>query len=159
MHLPLPGQIPTTTTFFSLLPLATSAWKSLFRVYLCPNPRGQKWPLTRALLLCCAVEREGHCKLCWHIWGALTAGPGVHLQRPSCSDSQVCHEGTVTGEPCVSSGELVSGCDTPSHPGSQEDVSSDWHSAHTRWQMQFLGPGWQRALAFYHSASRSVKVS
>ena len=35
--------------------------------------------------------------------------------------------------PRVSSGELISGCDTPggSHPGSQEDVVSNWDTAHS----------------------------
>ncbi|CAM9128151.1 unnamed protein product [Rangifer tarandus platyrhynchus] len=35
------------------------------------------------------------------------------LHSPSCSVSQVCHESAVSGVPCVSSGELMSGCDTP----------------------------------------------
>ena len=35
--------------------------------------------------------------------------------------------------PHVSSGELMSGCDTPggSHPGSQEDVVGNWETAHS----------------------------
>ena len=36
-----------------------------------------------------------------------------HLPSPVHSVSPVCHESTVSGVPCVSSGELISGCDTP----------------------------------------------
>jgi len=36
-----------------------------------------------------------------------------HLPGPSCLDSQVYHKSTVSGVPCVSSGELISGCDPP----------------------------------------------
>ena len=38
------------------------------------------------------------------------------------------------GVPCVSSGELISGCDPPGNvnrPGSQEDVVSSWQPAHS----------------------------
>ena len=43
------------------------------------------------------------------------------------------HESTISGVPHVSSGELMSGCDTPggSHPGSQEDVVGNWETAHS----------------------------
>ena len=36
-----------------------------------------------------------------------------HFPSPSCSVSRVCPERTVSGVPCVSSGELISGCDPP----------------------------------------------
>ena len=36
-----------------------------------------------------------------------------HLPGPSCSVSQVCCESTLSGVMCVSSGELISGCDPP----------------------------------------------
>ena len=37
-----------------------------------------------------------------------------HLPSPCCSVSRVCHESSVSGVPCVSSGELISGCNPPS---------------------------------------------
>ena len=36
-----------------------------------------------------------------------------HLSSPSCSVSQVPHESASAGVPCVSSGELISGCHPP----------------------------------------------
>ena len=36
----------------------------------------------------------------------------IHLPGSSRSVSQVCHESTVPGVLCVSSGDLISGCDT-----------------------------------------------
>ena len=36
-----------------------------------------------------------------------------HLPDPDHSVSWVCHKGTVTGVPFVSSGKLISGCDPP----------------------------------------------
>ena len=36
-----------------------------------------------------------------------------HLPRPGRLVSQVCRKGTISGVPCVSSGELISGCDPP----------------------------------------------
>ena len=36
-----------------------------------------------------------------------------HLPHPSCSLSWVCSGSTISGVPCVSSGELISGCDPP----------------------------------------------
>ena len=37
----------------------------------------------------------------------------MHLPSPGCSVSWMHHKGTVPGMLCVSSGELISGCDTP----------------------------------------------
>ena len=50
-------------------------------------------------------------------------------QFPGCT-----HEGTVSGVLCVSSGDLISGCETPARyllPGSQEEVLSNWELAHS----------------------------
>ena len=52
----------------------------------------------------------------------------------SHSVSWVCCDSSVSAVPCVSSGELISGCDTladVNHPGSQEDMASNWESAHS----------------------------
>ena len=40
-------------------------------------------------------------------------GVSHHLSRPRCSVSWVHSRRTVSGVPCVSSGELISGCDPP----------------------------------------------
>ena len=37
----------------------------------------------------------------------------MHVPSPGRPVFWVCHEGTVSGVPCISSGELFSGCDTP----------------------------------------------
>ena len=64
-------------------------------------------------------------------------GRAVHLNHipgPGRSVSQVCRESIVSGVPCVSSGELISGCNPPgnvNHPGSQEDMVSNWEPAHS----------------------------
>ena len=49
-------------------------------------------------------------------WRAHCPKWAVHLNQlpgPRCLVSQVCHESTVSGVLCVSSGELISGCDPP----------------------------------------------
>ena len=40
-------------------------------------------------------------------------GASYHLPIPSHSVSRVCHESTLSGVSCVSSGELISGCNPP----------------------------------------------
>ena len=52
----------------------------------------------------------------------------------SISVSQVCHESAVSGVLCVSSGELISGCNPPGRcqpSRSQEDMVSNWEPAHS----------------------------
>ena len=61
-------------------------------------------------------------------------GVSYHLPGPSCLVSWVCNESTVSGVPCVSSGELISDCDPPG--GCQpsripEDLVSNWEPAHS----------------------------
>ena len=43
----------------------------------------------------------------------LRCGASFHLLHPSCSDSWVAAGVPVSGMPCVSSGELIPGCDPP----------------------------------------------
>ena len=56
----------------------------------------------------------------------------MHLNQlpgPSRLVSWVCCENAISGVLCVSSGELISGCDPPGDvncPGSQEDLGSNW---------------------------------
>ena len=168
MHLPLPGQIPPT--FFSLLTLGSSAWKSPGSISALTQG-GRSGHLF--MLSCSVVLWKGRDTVnCWCIWGApAVAGPGgsCHSPRPACTSQgqaaqapryamrarfQVSHV-----SPQGSWSQAVTLPPDSSHSGSHKDVSSDWHSAHTWWQMQFLGPRLQRSLAFYLSASRSVKVS
>ena len=52
-------------------------------------------------------------------WGSVS----YHLPGPSCLVFWVCSRSTISGVPCVSSGELISGCDPPGDvncPESQE---------------------------------------
>ena len=67
------------------------------------------------------LPRSGHlmCPGAWRAPGPWSQhGPSWamclnHLPSPSRSVFRVCHESTVSGILCVSSGELISGCDPP----------------------------------------------
>ena len=72
------------------------------------------------------TDPDGLCVLCPSKVQAAYVRPGVwrlhcprwavcliHLPGPGCLVSQVCSESTVPDMPCVSSGKLISGCDTP----------------------------------------------
>ena len=66
----------------------------------------------------------------YHRWAAHLN----HLPNPSSLVSWVRCESTVSGVPCVFSGELISGCDLPGgcHPPRiQEDLVSYWETAHS----------------------------
>ena len=55
-----------------------------------------------------------------------------HLPGPSHSVSWVCSGNAISGVLCVSSGELISGVTIlvdVNHPGSQEDLVSNWEPA------------------------------
>ena len=61
-------------------------------------------------------------------------GESYHLPCPSCLVSWVHSRSTVSGVPCASSGELISGWTLladVNHPGSQEDLVSNWEPAHS----------------------------
>ena len=94
-----------------------------------PDMRRRKWPLIRAHLLSCALERERHLKkkkkYCWHVWGVLTvdrshwvatAQGGMYFPGPSFSGSQVCHEDTVPDEPCVLCTSQIQASQAPGAP-------------------------------------------
>ena len=56
-----------------------------------------------------------------------------HLPRPGSSVSRVCCESTISVVLCVSSGELSQAAillAESNHPGSQEDLISNWEPAH-----------------------------
>ena len=60
-------------------------------------------------------------------------GVSYHLPCPSCLVSWVHSQSALSGVPCVSSGELISGCNPSGRcqcPGSQEDLVSNWEPAH-----------------------------
>ena len=57
-----------------------------------------------------------------------------HLLSPGYLVFQVHRESTVSGVLCVSSGELISGCDPPgdvNHLESQEDMVNNWEPAYS----------------------------
>ena len=59
-------------------------------------------------------------------------GASYHLPGPSHSVSRVRSGSAISGVPCVSSGELISGTTLlvdVSRPGSQEDLLSNWEPA------------------------------
>ena len=78
---------------------------------------------------------------------------GAHISGPSHLGSWVWHKITVPGWLCVSSGELISVCDTPSRfeasriPGR----CGQWLAAHSSLggRVQSLGPRLQQPLSFH----------
>jgi len=78
-----------------------------------------------------------------------------HLPGPRCSVSWVCHESTISGVPCVSSGELISGCHPPWRMSTVQVPRKTWLA--TGACSQFAGGcqplGLRLPLAFCLSAS------
>ena len=75
-------------------------------------PQGHR---TQVACAFCSLPRSK--PLRWpRAWRVHSPRWAMHLMQfpgPGCLVFWVCHEGTVTGVPCVSSWELISGCDTP----------------------------------------------
>ena len=63
-------------------------------------------------------------------------------------DSQVYHKSTVSGVPCVSSGELISGCDPPGREDSRKNRLATGSLLTVWWKMLSLGLRLQQLLAF-----------
>ena len=61
-----------TFVYFGILCLQVSSVSNFH-----PHMRGLRWPLIQAHLFSCNVDKEGHCKYHWHMWGLLTVG-GPH---------------------------------------------------------------------------------
>ena len=63
----------------------------------------------------CALPRSEQLRRqgAWQAHSPQVGGASYHLPRPSHSISWVYSRSTVSGVPCVSSGELISGCDPP----------------------------------------------
>ena len=63
----------------------------------------------------CALARSEQLRRqgAWQAHSPQVGGASYHLPRPSHSISWVYSRSTVSGVPCVSSGELISGCDPP----------------------------------------------
>ena len=109
------------------------------------------------------TDPDGLCVLCPSKIQAAYARPGawlllcpgwavclIHLPGPGCLVSQVCSENTVPDMPCVSSGELISDCDTPGRcqpsriPGRH---GQQLGACSVCWKKS-LGPRLQQPLAF-----------
>ena len=121
LHLPLPEKLP--------LHCSAHLARLCFLVFLqclisALTWEGREWPLIWAHLLNCVVEREGHCKCRWHVWGALS-GWTTHGCRAKLLGLLVSCEGTVPGGHASPQGSWTQavtllaelGC-----PWSQEDV-------------------------------------
>ena len=63
----------------------------------------------------CALSRSKQLRRpgVWRVHTPQVGGASYHLPRPSQSFSWVHSGSAISGMPCVSSGELVSGCDPP----------------------------------------------
>ena len=63
----------------------------------------------------CALSRSEQLRRpgVWRVHTPQVGGASYHLPRPSQSFSWVHSGSAISGMPCVSSGELVSGCDPP----------------------------------------------
>ena len=70
----------------------------------------QRLRLGWACVLCPSQVRAAQVTRCL----ASVVAETYHLPRPCCSVFWVCNRRTFSGVPCVSSGELISGCDPPS---------------------------------------------
>ena len=73
----------------------------------------QRHRLGWACVLCPSQVGAAQATRCWASTLSQVGGASYHLPLPSHSVSWVCNESAVSGVPCVSSGELISGCDPP----------------------------------------------
>ncbi|CAN0537490.1 unnamed protein product [Rangifer tarandus platyrhynchus] len=73
----------------------------------------QRHRLGRACAFCPSQVRAAQGPGAWRAHTPQVGGASYHLPRPSHSVSWVRSGGTVSGVPCVSSGGLISGCETP----------------------------------------------
>ena len=91
-------------------------------------------PPSKADIVFCALPRSKQLRqpAAWLAHCSRWAVHLNHLPRPSCLVSRVHCKSTVSGVPCVSSGELISGCKAPVNcSGSQEDLVSNWEPAYS----------------------------
>lgn len=69
---------------------------------MCLNPdtRGPEWPLIRAYLLSCTVEREGYQKHRQYVWESLSVtGPHEGLPQPKMGCASTRQVGPGLGDP------------------------------------------------------------
>ena len=80
-----------------------------FRLSGTPQGHGLGW----ACVLCPSQVREPQATRCLASAFSQVCGVSYHLPGPGHSVSWVQSESIISGVPCVSSGELISGCDPP----------------------------------------------
>ena len=93
----------------------------------------QMYRLGWACILCPSQVRASRATRCLVRTLSQVCGAFNHLPGPGCSVSWVCCKSTISGVPCIASGELISGCDPPGRcqpTGSQEDLVSNSEPAH-----------------------------
>ena len=73
----------------------------------------QRHRLSWTCVLCPSQVREAQATRCLASTLSQGCGASYHLLGPSHWVSWVCSKNTVSGVPCVSSGELISDCDPP----------------------------------------------
>ena len=93
---------------FGLCALSRS---KLLRFRFSCSPQGHR--VSWACVLCPSQVRAAQVTRCLASTLSQVCGASYRLPSPGCSVSWVHHENTISGEPCVSFGELISGCDPP----------------------------------------------
>ena len=126
-----------SSSFFSLIRLVSSVWKSLQCLIFAltwGHESGYLFGLSCSVVLCRMRDTANKCH--WHVWGALT----VDWPHRGCHSSRRCTPprskllrltGVPWGNsprcvPCVSLGELVSGYDTPGNEPSRIPGIHGW---------------------------------
>ena len=112
-----------------------------FRFLGTPQRHRLRW----VCVLCPSQVQAAQVTRCLETALSQVCGVSYHLHDPSHLVSWVHSENAVSGVLCVSSGELIYDCDPPvNHPGSQEDLVSNWEPAWWQaaswWCMPSLGP-------------------
>ena len=111
-----------------------------FRFLGTPQRHRLRW----VCVLCPSQVRAAQVTRCLERALSQVCGVFYHLHDPGHLVSWVRSENAVSGVLCVSSGELIYDCAPVNHPGSQEDLVSNWEPAWWQvaswWSMPSLGP-------------------
>ena len=100
------GELSKAGPAFHALP-----WSELLRFRFSGTP--QRHRLGWACILCPSQVRGAQATRCLVSTLSQVGSASYHLPSPSCTVSWVCSQSTVSGVPCVSSRELISGCNPP----------------------------------------------